>query len=206
MGVFVIGSTISPLMLISISMTVSPMLGATHDTASPDRLCGPARVIRTVTVRPIQSVAASLCEVSAGIGRFTTVLPDVRPESSWLRRRLAESTRTSTFSPERLLVKPRLDLTLQRLQRHDARGLLLRAHIVGHPLRRQRVGPRRVLEREHAVIPRRSVSDSVSSKSSAVSPGKPTIMSVDSVTPGIASRMRATRSRYSSRVCRRRMA
>ena len=51
-----------------------------------------------------------------------------------------------------------------------------------------------------------SVSDSVSSNSASVSPGKPTIISVDSWTFGIAARMRATRSRYSSRVCRRRIA
>src|SRR5678815_1662818 len=74
------------------------MRGATQDTASPDRLCGPDRVTRTVTMRPIQSAAASLCEVSDGIGRFTTVLPDVRPESSWSFRRPTESTRTPTIA------------------------------------------------------------------------------------------------------------
>ena len=40
-----------------------------------------------------------------------------------------------------------------------------------------------------------AVSDSVSSKSASVSPGNPTIISVDSATSGSGSRIRATRSR-----------
>ena len=50
------------------------------------------------------------------------------------------------------LVKVRLNLTLQRLQGYDPCRLLLVPHIVRHPFRRQRIRPRRVLEREHAVI------------------------------------------------------
>ena len=41
---------------------------------------------------------------------------------------------------------------------------------------------------------------SVSSKSSSVSPGNPTMTSVVSPSPGIAARSRATQSKYSSRV------
>ncbi len=46
-------------------------------------------------------------------------------------------------------------------------------------------------------------SESVSSNSSSVSPGNPTMMSVVSPSPGIAARRRETQSRYSSRVYRR---
>ena len=50
------------------------------------------------------------------------MFPPVRPDISASRRRLAESTSTSTIVPDRLLVQPRLDLPLQRLQRHDPRA------------------------------------------------------------------------------------
>jgi hypothetical protein len=44
------------------------------------------------------------------------------------------------------------------------------------------------------------MSESVSRKSSSVSPGKPTMMSVEKWMSGMAVRMRATISRYFSRV------
>ena len=57
---------------------------------------------------------------------------------------------------DRCPVQLPLDVLLQRLQRDDPPRLLLLRHIVRHPLQRQRVRPRRVLEREHAVIPHRA--------------------------------------------------
>jgi hypothetical protein len=54
--------------------------------------------------------------------------------------------------------------------------------------------------------PTASVSDRVSSKSCGVSPGNPTIISVDNAMSGMASRSRSTSARYSSRVYRRRIA
>ena len=59
-------------------------------TASPHKLCGPARWMVTSTNRPTHSGRP---------GKFTTVLPDVRPDSSQSRRRLRESTSTSTRWP-----------------------------------------------------------------------------------------------------------
>src|ERR1051325_10813285 len=64
-------------------------------TASPRKLCGPARRMRTGTIFPIHSAAA----LSPGATQLTTVLPLVRPEISESRRRLAESMRTSTIVP-----------------------------------------------------------------------------------------------------------
>ena len=92
-------------------------------SASPHRLWGPARRIRTGIVRPIQSdagtgvgvrqpgsgspcwsalvAAAESCAADpiAGTRQLTTVLPLVRPETSEPSRRLAESTRTGTVEP-----------------------------------------------------------------------------------------------------------
>src|SRR5688572_4809168 len=65
--------------------------------ASPRRLCGPPRVIRTGTVRPIHGPFPD--GVSVGAGKFTTVFPIDRPESSARCRRLTESTSTSTMLP-----------------------------------------------------------------------------------------------------------
>ena len=59
-------------------------------TASPRRLFRPPSRIRTGTTFPIQDV---------GPGKFTTVLPAVRPASSSLRRLDTPSTRTSKTRP-----------------------------------------------------------------------------------------------------------
>ena len=101
--------------------------------------------MRTGTVRPIQS------------GRPGQVDDDVlRRAARELRSRAGGSPRR----PARRRVVPTsaafsagLNVPLQRLQRHDPPRLLLLRHIVGQPLVGQRVRPRRVLEREHAVIP-----------------------------------------------------
>ena len=112
-------------------------------TASPQTLFGPARSIVTSTNCPSHS---------GGPGKLTTVLPLVRPVSSHSRRRLVASTSTCARRSNRPLEEVRLDRPLERLQRHDAPRLLRLRHIVRHPLRRQRVRPLRVLEREHAVV------------------------------------------------------
>src|SRR5580765_5753348 len=55
------------------------VLARTFDTtASPHKLWGPARWIRTGIVRPIHSEATH----PSGVPQFTTVLPLVRPEIS----------------------------------------------------------------------------------------------------------------------------
>src|SRR4029453_9820123 len=57
---------------------------------SPRKLFGFAPVIRTCTIRPTHDGSP---------GKLTTVLPDVRPESSHSRRRLVASTRTRSTRP-----------------------------------------------------------------------------------------------------------
>ena len=69
-----------------------------------------------------------------------------------------------------------LNLALQRLQRHHPPRLVLFAHVVRMPLQRKRVWTRRVIEREHAFVSDRPARLIVCSKSSSVSPGKPTII------------------------------
>ena len=157
-------------------------------TARPHTLCGPARSIATGTVRPIHA------------GRPGQVDDHVRAASARTApSRAAGSPRRPAprpSCPTSALVQRRLNLPLQRLQRHDPPRLLLLRHIVGQPLVGQRVRPRRVLEREHAVVaapPRSATACPRSPRRSR--PGNPTIMSVDSATSGSASRMRATRSR-----------
>ena len=115
-------------------------------TASARRLFGFASVI---------AHRAPCCPIQSGSpAKFTTVLPLVRPDSSQSRRRLRDSTSTCSSRPIASPIQLALDLPLQRLQRHDAPRLLLLGHVVRHPLQRERVRPRRVLEREHAVIAR----------------------------------------------------
>ena len=105
MGMFVMGSTISPLMVISISMR---LLSHAKTSDAPygrarlarRRLSGPARVIRTGTVRPIHVPRVRVHPLSSvGTGKLTTVFPLVRPETSCISRRLAESTSTSSIAP-----------------------------------------------------------------------------------------------------------
>ena len=200
MGMLVMGSTIRPLMFISI--ITSPRFSTFTVVARRSGSLAPDAVGARAPDRHVDELPQPLRRswkvdhrVAAGAARQLPLAPPAGRVDQHLVRR-----------SNRPLEEVRLDRPLERLQRHDAPRLLCLRHVVRHPLRCQRVRPLRVLEREHAVVAApRSVSDSVSSKSASVSPGKPTIISVDSCTFGIAARMRATRSRYSSRVCRRRI-
>jgi hypothetical protein len=53
----------------------------------------------TGTIRPIQSPGLPLPLLSVGTGKFTTVFPEVLPDISPPRRRLAWSTSTSATLP-----------------------------------------------------------------------------------------------------------
>ena len=116
MGMLVTGSTIRPLMTISLCIVllalrpaarassavahdvaaagpaykVGPAWRPVKDRARPQRLCGPARSMSTMHQRAQQRRVP---------GKFTTVLPVVRPDSSVSRRRLTLSTSTSTVVP-----------------------------------------------------------------------------------------------------------
>ncbi len=166
-----------------------------------------SRPTRCSVQRAGWSPARSAPATPAVPGKLTTVLPLVRPDNSHSRRRLVSRRPAPRLCrSNRPLEEVRLDRPLQRLQRHDAPRLLRLRHIVRHPLRRQRVRPLRILEGEHAVIADRlGQRQRLLEVGFRFSPGKPTIISVDSCTFGIASRIRATRSRYSSRVWRRRI-
>ena len=167
--------------------------GADARTASALRLFGFASVTRTMIMRPIQSGSPA---------KFTTVLPLVRPDSSQSRRRLRDSTSTLLLAADRLTIELALNVLLQRLQRHDAPRLLLLGHVVRHPLQRERVRPRRILEREHAVVPDGRVRATACRRSRrAVSPGNPTIISVESAMSGMALAEARRRARGTPRAC-----
>ena len=108
-------------------------------TASPSRLFGFAPVIRTGTIRPTHAGIAR--EVHDRIARRPArQLPVAAPARRVDQHRLDPA--------DRRLEQLSLDRPLQRLQRHDPARLLVLGHVVGHPLQRQRVRPRRVLERD----------------------------------------------------------
>ena len=148
-GMFVIGIDHQPLdRHLDLHDPLQPRRPAPLSTTGrvPRRCAARRARSRTGTVRPIQS---------AGPGRFTTTL--LRRAARQLASRAAGSPRPPARRPSRptsAVVQLALDLPLQRLQRHDPPRLLLLRHIVGQPLVGERVRPRRVLEREHAVIPR----------------------------------------------------
>ena len=86
------------------------------------------------------------------------------------------------------------------------RVFIVLRHVVRQPLRRQRVRPLRVLEREHAVEPHRSRSATACRRTRPRS-RLGTQRSYRSIAgpSGWPSRIRSTSSRYCSRVCRRRI-
>ena len=157
MGMFVMGSTISPLMFISImSIPHRARSGAaiaagdvsppwpTPSAISPQTLLGPARRIVTGHDASHQRRVTRKVHhrVAAGASRQLPIASAARVIDQDL-----------DGSADGLLVQPPLNPPLQRLQRDDAARLLFLRHIVRHPLGCQRVRALRVLEREHAVIP-----------------------------------------------------
>src|SRR5687767_13934202 len=178
--------------------------GSPGRIASPPRLCGPPRVTRTRRVWPIQD--ASPLGVSVGAAKFTTVFTMVRPDSSASWRRPTESTSTSTVLPTAASWSAvwisRCSACSATMRDVFSSGLTSSARRFDASV----FGRGEYLKENMLSYRAAAVSDSVCSKSSSVSPGNPTIMSVESVTPGTASRIRPTMSRYSSRVCRRRIA
>ena len=118
-GMLVTGSTISPLIVISICMgssercwlcvtrvhtvgSVGPRCQAeVAEWLAPDAVRARASDRSPASMRPIHS---------RGPGRFTTVLPVVRPDSSESRRRLAASISTSNVWPTSASKHAQLDL------------------------------------------------------------------------------------------------
>ncbi len=210
MGMLVIGSTISPLMVISISMACS----ASQDRCLPTSNCrlsrqavrpGPPDRHRHRPPDPVGGAAAARPigrdrKVHYGVPRRPARHLAVAPPA----RRIDEDVHHAARPPPRAAASgsPAAATAAPRCAPSSpssltSSGIRFDASVFGRA---------EYLNENMLWYRAASVSDSVCSKSSAVSPGKPTIISVDSVTPGIASRMRATRSRYSSRVCRRRIA
>ena len=188
---FVIGSTISPLIVISICM-MSYNLGAPrraavrlgagcprrcaaraldadrHQPADPRRR--PRQIDDDVLRRPAGDLGVA--PPARGVHQHLDLVPD----------QLARSTRSesSAAAPaaRRCAASSRASLT--------SSGSRLSASVFG---RGEYLNENMLWNRTAAV------SDSVSSKSASVSPGKPTIISVDSATSGSDSRICATSSR-----------
>src|SRR4029079_621037 len=145
MGMLVIGSTINPLIVISICMVIA---------LCPRRRRGGRFAAQAVRIRsgdrhrydtpdPCRFAGKIHDRVAGGPARE---LPGA-PTALRVHQDRLDPT-------ERGLEQLPLDRPLERLQRHDPPRLLLLTDVVRHPLQRQRVRPRRVLEREHAVVAR----------------------------------------------------
>ena len=104
----------------------------------------PAAVIRTRTSSPNQSARPGEVDDDVAAGAAGRL-----PRSAAARR---ESTSTSSIEPTAACEPLDLDVSLQRLERHDPPRLLRLRHVVRHPLDGERVRTRRVLERVHRVI------------------------------------------------------
>src|SRR5690606_13969060 len=149
------------------SADVHPNAHGSTSSTSPRRLFGAAAVMRTRASRPSQADSP---------GMLTTVFPDVRPEISSSRRRLVASTSTSSIRPTAASCSCRWmsrcsawSATIRRVfsASGTSSGIRLMASVRG---RGEYLNEKMLLNRTC------STSDMVASKSSPVSPGKPTIM------------------------------
>src|SRR6185503_1011515 len=136
MGILVIGSTIRPLIVISICMAhrlaseaIRVRAGNPHVHDPPDPLGLAGQVHHRVARRPPRQ------------------LPVAPPARRVDQDRL--------YSTDRRGEKLPLNALLQPLQLDDPPRLLVLPHVVRHPLQGERIGTRRVLEREHAVVAHR---------------------------------------------------
>ncbi len=201
MGMLVMGSTISPLIVISICIVVSlPADGVGRRASLPKRRlpCSAVssrrrrrRPQRLFGPGPLDREPAPTGRSASRVpGRFTTVLP--RRPPGHLVRRAAGSSRPRAprpSSPTRRAMQLGLHGALQFLQRDDPPRLLRFGTSSGMRLSGERVRPRRVLEREHAAEADRAQPATASRRSPpSVSPGNPTIMSVEMASPGISRR------------------
>ena len=187
-GMFVIGSTISPLIVISICMApynlgaATPLSRRPTHRRRPQTLCGPARSTRTGTVRPIH------------VGRPRQVDHDV------LRSCGPRAPSRAAGSPRRRAPRPSRPTSrfVQRRSGSPAAAPAARRSAASSPPRAHRpaaacsasvFGRGEYLNENMLWYRTAAVSDSVSSKSASVSPGNPTIISVDSATSGSGSRI-----------------
>src|SRR6266545_4516705 len=157
MGMLVIGSTISPLIVISISMAVARDAGSVpvirrlpsvYDLTRKTMRARPRDEHRNRPANPRRPVV--LCIGRSG--RVHDYVPRRPPGNLAVAPPALRVDEHVHARPDRLLVEPRLDVPLQRLERHDARRLLVLADRVRHALARQGVRPLGILEREHAVV------------------------------------------------------
>ena len=188
MGMLVTGSTISPLIVISISMrrpTLRAAVSRLHaDGRRRDRLPQTPRRRRARCV----TVARTCPSHSASPGKLTTVLPVGAP-GQLPRRAAGSSCRPAPppCVPTDRCVQFGLDVPLQRLQRHDA-ARLLRPRLRRRPSAcAASVFGRGEYLNENMLWNRTARSATASRRSPPpVSPGNPTIMSVESWMPGMA--------------------
>src|SRR5687767_10486637 len=162
-GMLVMGSTIRPLMVISISIAASRVIpryvGLLQATQKPRPWlqngfspyavrAGAANGDRNGPPEPFHRRSRRNRKVydriALGPTRDLTVAAPAR--------RVHQHRVRAAHHP---LVNRRLDFTLQCLECHDARSLVLRTDIIRHPSRCQRIRTLRVLERKHAVISHR---------------------------------------------------
>ena len=87
-------------------------------------------------------------EQARGIPTHVTVLPPTEVDDAAMDGIHEHLLRGA----DRRLEQAPLHLFLYRLERHDPPRLLRLRHVVHHPLPRQCLRARRILEREHAVI------------------------------------------------------
>src|SRR5579872_2975600 len=168
--------------------------------SSPASECRWARVTSTSTISPTSDAAP-------GAWMWTISLRSVRP---WTRSRdrsprsllLGPSTRTLWRVPTR---PPRCVAAIcSAVANSRARRSALVSSGTSSPRRSAGVkGRGEYLKPKSDTNPTSRTSESVASKSPSVSPGKPTMTSVESVSPGRARRRRSARATYSARVYRR---
>ena len=159
---------------------------------SANRLLGPAFVICTLTMSPI-SPAFSSTITGCSQGERPTFWPGSRP---------GFSSSTSIVVPTRLCGEFRAAAGRAAPAAAASRSSLTLLRDLNRQIGARRSGARRIFERKGLRIADLAHDRIVSSKSSSLSPGKPTMKSPDSAMSGRAARMRVDEAQ----IVRRRMA